>query len=280
MSTKVPAFSDIGKAAKELLYGGQDGVFQFNHVVTLKSKTADGVDFTLAATKVDGAIRTLLKSQYKTKSYGVVGTVDSAGAVTLAATLNDLAPGLNATISGAVPDQSSGKLALEYVLPHLTLKSIVGLTNTPRIDVQATTGYEGITFGVDTSYDTAKGQVTSWKAGAGYTGLDYQAAIILTDLDVVKATYAHNIDATTTAGAEISRKLAPEAGPGATNFLVGVAKRLEGGALTKLRLDNKGILSYLYEQELQPKTKFAFSGLLDATNLEKAAKVGFALSHG
>ena len=54
-------------------------------------------------------------------------------------------------------------------------------------------------------------------------------------------------------------------------------KRLENGSLVKVRLDNKGIASGLYETELKPMHKLALSGQFDATNLDKPPKVGFAL---
>jgi hypothetical protein len=52
-----------------------------------------------------------------------------------------------------------------------------------------------------------------------------------------------------------------------------VQKRLENGSLVKVRLDNKGIASGLYETELKPMHKLALSGQFDATNLEKPPKV-------
>ena len=45
------------------------------------------------------------------------------------------------------------------------------------------------------------------------------------------------------------------------------------GSLVKVRLDNQGIASGLYETELKPMHKLALSGQFDATNLEKPPKV-------
>ena len=51
-------------------------------------------------------------------------------------------------------------------------------------------------------------------AGAGYTKLDYQVAALLTDMgETAKLSYAHNIDPTTTAGAEVVKSLKSEATP-------------------------------------------------------------------
>jgi hypothetical protein len=55
------------------------------------------------------------------------------------------------------------------------------------------------------------------------------------------------------------------------------SKVLENGALTKVRLDNDGIASLLYEQDLTPLSRLAFSSQFDATDLNKQPKVGLAL---
>ena len=52
-----------------------------------------------------------------------------------------------------------------------------------------------------------------------------------------------------------------------------VQKRLDNGSLVKVRLDNQGIASGLYETMLKPMHKLALSGQFDATNMEKPPKV-------
>ena len=54
-------------------------------------------------------------------------------------------------------------------------------------------------------------------------------------------------------------------------------RRLQQGALAKVRLDNTGSLHVLYELEAQKNTKLSFSSQFDATNLEKTPKFGVAL---
>jgi voltage-dependent anion channel protein 2 len=66
------------------------------------------------------------------------------------------------------------QLAIGYALPHLTLKSAIGLTNNPKVDIAATTGHQAFTVGASGVYDSSKGQITTWTAGLGYSGPDYQ----------------------------------------------------------------------------------------------------------
>ncbi len=188
-------------------------------------------------------------------------------------TAANIAPGLSAGLTGSLPDQSSAKLTVDYAIPHLTLKTAVGLTATPKVDIAATTGVEGIVVGGDVGYDTSKGSITRWALAAGYTKADYQAVLMLTDRgETVKASYTQNVDAGTTVGAEVIRSLTKET----TAFTLGYAKKLDSGALIKTRLDNTGLTSVLYEQELQPKTTVALSSQFDATDLNKAPKFGVA----
>jgi hypothetical protein len=55
----------------------------------------------------------------------------------------------------------------DYSIPHLTLKSAVGLTNQPKVDLAATTGYKDVVVGGDATYDSSKNDITKWSAGIG-----------------------------------------------------------------------------------------------------------------
>ncbi|EIE23531.1 voltage-dependent anion-selective channel protein [Coccomyxa subellipsoidea C-169] len=276
MTAKIPAFTDIGKATRELLYGSKSGVFQYNQALNISTKTADGVEFSVVTVKKEDRIEGALKANYKTKKYGFTGTFGSTGLVSTSVAVYSVAPGLDVTLFGTLPDvQGSAKVSADYVVPHLTLKTSVGLTNQPKVDLAATTGYKDIVFGGEATYDSAKGDVTKWAAGAGYQRLDYAVGVLLKDMGkVMTVSYAHNVDATTAAGAEVSKRLDEKE---FTTFTLGLQKRLENGALAKFRLDNAGIASALYETELKPNHKLAISSQFNATDLNKPPKLGFAL---
>ena len=136
-------------------------------------------------------------------------TVFAALQTQLSLTANNLAPNLTVALSGMLPDEQSGKVssavafgrlqvachagpvcssqhallqvAIDYVVPHLTLKTTVGLTQNPRVVVAATTGQKGVVAGTQATYDTNKGNITTWDAGVGYNAADFQAHIMLTE---------------------------------------------------------------------------------------------------
>lgn len=101
-----------------------------------------------------------------------------------------------------------------------------------------------------------------------------QAAAFVTDkLSTLKLAYAHNINPTTTVGAEVARKVSG----GDTTFTLAYAKKLAGGSLAKAKLESSGLLSLLYETKLSGGEKLAGSLQLNATNFATAPKYGFAL---
>lgn len=73
------------------------------------------------------------------------------------------------------------QVVVDYSIPHLTLKSTIGLTQNPRVVVAATTGQKGVVAGAEATYDTNKGNVTTWNAGAGYNAADFQAHVLVTN---------------------------------------------------------------------------------------------------
>ena len=84
----------------------------------------------------------------------------------------------------------------------------MGLSATPKVELSATSGVKDVAFGVSGAYDAAKGAVSAWSAGASLTRPDFQVSAVLLDLGkTVKLGYAHNVDAATVAGAEVTRAL-------------------------------------------------------------------------
>ncbi len=61
--------------------------------------------------------------------------------------------------------------------------------------------------------------------------------------DALKASFAHNIDAYQSYGAEVYKNAHSED----VNFLLGYSKRLRDGALTKAKVQNNGNVTLLYE---------------------------------
>ena len=175
--------------------------------------------FTATAVKKDDAVEHGVKAAYKTGRVGVSASVAAGGALTAAATVADVAPGLAVSLTGTLPDAASAKvgetemarvvggervargahpshplpssppppfqLGLDYAVPHLTAKATIGLTSTPRVDLAATTAVKDVSFGASAAYDSAKGALASWSIGSSLTRADYQASALLENGDKV-----------------------------------------------------------------------------------------------
>eukprot|EP00887_Chlorella_sp_A99_P003521 scaffold7.g3521.t1 len=237
---KVPAFGLLGQSAKDLLYGSREGKYHFDKVLNVTSTTSDGVNFAVSAVNKDDKLDLGLKATYAAPKYNLLATVSQAGKLGVSASYKDLAPGLVLGVSGTVGDAESGKLAVDYAVPHLTLKSTVSLVTSPAVVVSATTGYDRFTAGGEASFDTTKSAITKWSTGVGYTAADFQAAVLLNDKNVVTGLYAH-----------------------------------KDGALAKAKLDNKGIVSVLYEQDLRPQNKLVLTTQFNSKDLAAQPKFGF-----
>lgn len=81
------------------------------------------------------------------------------------------------------------QLSVDYSVPHVTLKTTVGLTQNPKVVVAATTGQKGVVAGAEVTYDTGKAALTAWNAGAAYNAADFQAAVNLVDSGALLCTH-------------------------------------------------------------------------------------------
>lgn len=60
------------------------------------------------------------------------------------------------------------QLGIDYYLPHITIKSLIGLTAAPTVTTSISTGWNDLAFGGQATFDTAKDDsLTTWTAGVG-----------------------------------------------------------------------------------------------------------------
>uniref|UniRef100_A0A061R571 Voltage-dependent anion channel protein 2 n=1 Tax=Tetraselmis sp. GSL018 TaxID=582737 RepID=A0A061R571_9CHLO len=266
----VAGFSDIGKAAGDLLSKG----FDLKSTVTINSTAGDGTKMALKTVKDGDKLSGDVKLSKSFPEADVDVNISSGAKVSVTAATSKLYPGLKCSLAGSIPDHTSGKLTLDFKAPHVTTKTVVGLTPNPQLSMAAAFGIKTGIVGADVTYDTAKNALTKWSVGAAYIRPDYSAGIVLADKgETLKATYYHSIDATQKAGCEIVRKLNTES----TAFTMGYQKSLESGAVLKARLANSGIAAVSYSFSPAAKTTLNVAGQVDAANLDKNSKIGMSM---
>lgn len=270
----VPAFDTIGKASKEVLYGGKDGTYGFDQKVTVSTTTSDGVKLDFTAAKKGEKSDLMLKTGYTFGRYGFTALLNTTDKVAVSASIDKVAPGLKATLTATLPDTASGKLQLDYSNPYSCVKAVAGLTSSPKVDVFSTTAYKNFVLGGHVGYDTSKSDITGYTAALGYTAPDAQFALILQDkLETIKLMAQHNVSKSLALAAELSR---PVAG-GDVSFALGATRKLDNGAVLKTKVDNTGVLSALLAQKLSTGEKIVLSGQLDTNNPSKPPKVGVSI---
>lgn len=272
----VPAFTAIGAGVKDLLAGStKSGAFVLDNKVSYSGTTSSGLNVAITALTKGDKVEPTLKATYGKGTYSADMTYDAAGKVLMNTAIADvLLPGLKLSGSITLPDVNSAKASLDYAFPFLSSKATVTLASKPVVDVQATTGYKDVIVGVETGFDTAKSAVTKYNVAVGYHAPDFQLAVSLLDqLGSVKVGYVHNVSSTTKVGAEVLRALAS----GNTTVNLGYARTFASGALGKAKIDNTGLLTTVYETRLASGEKVAASFQVQATDLSKPVKYGFAI---
>ncbi|KXZ53186.1 hypothetical protein GPECTOR_7g1078 [Gonium pectorale] len=270
---------DIGKRAKGFLGGdAASGTFIFNPKLTISSTTQSGVALTATANQKGDKLDATLKAAYTapSKKYSVDATADPTGKVTVNASVSEVARGVKLTGSVVLPSPAStAKLTAEYASAALSAKAVVGLNASPVVDLAIGSSLKRLLLGCEATYDSAKADLTKANLVLGYHAADFQATATLADLgSTLKLAYVHSISPVATVGGELSRKLGD---PASTSFALAYGRTLAGGAVTKLKLDSAGTLAALYQTKLAGGEKLAGSLQVQATDLSKAPKYGFAL---
>ncbi|KAG1657338.1 hypothetical protein FOA52_003761 [Chlamydomonas sp. UWO 241] len=217
-------------------------------------------------------------------------TIAPGGKITLNGTLANALDsaglkGVKLGLSACLPDVAgTAKMNMEYnPCMEFGIKKSWTLSSAPLIDVSCGALYGGVLSGAELTYDAVKGAVTKQNLALGYNAPDFSVSAHYIGLEVNKKTkdvcaiaklaYVHNLSDTTTAGVEVSRNL----GNGDGTFTAGYSRKLASGALAKLKLDSKGLLSALYEATLSSGERVAGSMQLQATDLSQPVKYGFAI---
>ena len=268
----------VGFDTADVLYGPS---YQYATLVSVSTKTQDGMDLSVKGKSDGGSFAPDAKLTYDNSNFKLVTSLAQAsGSIGLALTGKSVVSGLNVTLSGNLPDAAnSGKVALEYTpTGTVAVKASSSLSASPALDVSVATnvdlGGRDLVVGGQGGYDAAKGQVTGWKVGFGYThASDYQIAATVNDKKDVCAQVAHSVNADMTVAAEISRNL----DSAETAMAAGVARKLGSGATQKIKVAHTGVVYVVHETTLDGNSKVAVSGQFDAKDLAKAPKYGLSV---
>ncbi|XP_010536913.1 PREDICTED: mitochondrial outer membrane protein porin 4-like [Tarenaya hassleriana] len=264
-------FADIGKKAKDLL--NKDYIFDQKFTLTMLSAT--GMELVATGLKKDEFFFGDLSTVYKGQNTVVDMKIDTYSNVSTKVTVNNLLPTAKASISFRIPDHKSGELDVQYVHPHATISSRIGLNPTPLLDLSATIGSQDLCLGGEVGFDSASASLTKYNAGIALNKLDFSAALILADKgETLKASYVHTVNPTTAIGAELTHRFSSYN----NNFTVGSSHAMDPFTVLKTRFSDNGKAGMVVQREWRPKSLITFSAEYDSKALNASPRLGLALN--
>ncbi|XWS40848.1 hypothetical protein CRYUN_Cryun17cG0031300 [Craigia yunnanensis] len=265
-------YTDIGKKARDLLYKD----YQTDHKFTLTTSSPMGVAITSAGTKKGDLFLADVNTQIKNRNVTTDIKVDTNSNLFTTITVDEPAPGLKAIFSFRVPDQSSGKVELQYLHDYAGISSSIGLSVNPIVNFSGVIGSNVLALGTDLSFDTKTGNFTKCNAGLSFSNADLIASLSLNEKgDSLNASYYHIVNPliNTVVGAEVTHSFSTNE----NTITVGTQHALDPLTMVKARVNNAGKASALIQHEWRPRSLFTISGEVDTKSIDKSAKVGLAL---
>ncbi|XP_037338315.2 voltage-dependent anion-selective channel protein 3 isoform X1 [Pungitius pungitius] len=272
-----PAYSDLGKAAKDIFNKGFGyGVLKLD----IKTKSQSGVEFsTSGSNNTDtGKSGGQLETKYKMKALGLNFNQkwNTDNTLSTEITMEDqLALGLKLGLDASfVPNtgKKSAKLKSAYKQDFVNVGcdlefDVAG----PTAHAAAVLGYEGWLAGYQLAFDTAKSKLTQNNFALGYKAGDFQLHTNVND----GTEFAGSVYQKVNSNLETAVHLAWTAGSNNTRFGIGAKYQLDKDASLSAKVNNACLVGVGYTQNLRPGVKLTLSGLLDGKNVNGGGhKVG------
>ncbi|KAK4104565.1 hypothetical protein N658DRAFT_564396 [Parathielavia hyrcaniae] len=274
----VPAFSDIAKAANDLL--NKDFYHLSAGTLEVKSNTPNNVAFKVTGkSSHDKATSGTIEGKYLDKPNGLTLTQTWNTANTLETKIemaDNLAKGLKAEgIFSVLPaTQARGaKFNLHFKQSNFHGRAFFDLLKGPTASIDAIVGNEGFLAGASAGYDVQKAAITGYSAAVGYQAPTYTAAIAATDnLSVFAASYYHKVNSQVEAGS----KATWNSKSGNTVGLEVAAKyRLDPVSFVKAKINDRGVAAVAYNVLLREGVTLGVGASFDTQKLDQAThKVG------
>uniref|UniRef100_A0A669EVF0 Non-selective voltage-gated ion channel VDAC3 n=2 Tax=Oreochromis TaxID=8139 RepID=A0A669EVF0_ORENI len=253
-----PAYSDLGKAAKDIFSKGYGfGVVKLD----LKTKSHSGVEFnTSGSSNTDtGKASGSLETKYKMKELGL--SVNQKWNT-------DNTLGTEVTVEDQVC--KSGKLKTGYKRDYMNIGCDVDFEG-PIIHASAVLGYEGWLAGYQMAFDTAKSKLAQNNFALGYRAGDFQLHTNVND----GTEFGGSIYQKVNDELETAVTLAWTAGSNNTRFGIAAKYKLDKDASLSAKVNNASLIGIGYTQSLRPGVKVTLSALIDGKNFNAGGhKVG------
>uniref|UniRef100_A0A3P9JGQ0 Non-selective voltage-gated ion channel VDAC3 n=1 Tax=Oryzias latipes TaxID=8090 RepID=A0A3P9JGQ0_ORYLA len=272
-----PAYSDLGKSAKDIFNKGFGyGVLKLD----IKTKSQSGVEFaTSGSNNTDtGKSGGHLETKYKLNELGLSFNQkwNTDNTLTTEITMEDqLAKGLKLGLdSSFVPNtgKKSAKLKTGYKREYMNLGCDLDFDMAgPTVHAAAVLGYEGWLAGYQLAFDTAKSKLAQNNFALGYKAGDFQLHTHVND----GTEFGGSIYQKVNNSLETAVHLAWTAGSNNTRFGIGAKYQLDKDASLSTKVNNACLVGVGYTHTLRPGVKLTLSAMIDGKNVNGGGhKVG------
>ncbi|KAL3975574.1 [histone H3]-lysine4 N-trimethyltransferase PRDM7/9 [Sarotherodon galilaeus] len=272
-----PAYSDLGKSAKDIFSKGFGyGILKLD----VKTKSQSGVEFTTSGSNNTDTGRSggHLETKYKMKDLGLTFNQkwNTDNTLTTEITLEDqLANGLKLGLDTSfVPNtgKKSAKLKTSYKRDFVNVGCDLDFDMAgPTVHTAAVLGFEGWLAGYQMAFDTAKSKLIKNNFALGYKAGDFQLHTSVND----GTEFGGSIYQKVNSNLETAVNLAWTAGSNNTRFGLGAKYQLDKDASLSAKVNNACLVGVGYTQTLRPGVKLTLSALIDGKNVNAGGhKIG------
>jgi hypothetical protein len=275
-----PQYADLGKAAKDLFNKG----YNYGTVkLDVKTRTKNEIDFNITGEHNNDVQKSLgtLEAKYKSPQHGLtfVEKWNTDNILKAEITLEDsllkgLKIGLDSSYSPAT-GKKSGILKTSYKHDKLVLNTDVDLDLAgPVVHNSLTVGHLGWLLGLQTSFDTAKSQLTRNNFAVGYAANDFTLHTNVNDGTEVGGSIYQRVNDKTELGVSLSWSSVNNQ----TRFALASKYQLDKYANVQAKVNNLSQIGLSYSQQLRDGVKLILSALVDGKNINGGGhKLGLGL---
>jgi len=261
-----PSYSDLGKAAKDLLNKGYN---YGSAKLELKTKTENGIAVTaggssnLASGKIAGNLET--KWACKDSGLNVTKKWNTDNVVSSEVSVEDkLVKGLKLTLDStlAVPTGSkSGALKAAFKKDYVNIALDANLAKAPVINGAAVVGYQGVLLGYQMAFNVGSSKLAKSNFALGYSAGNLTLHTAVNNgSEFAGSLHQKHSDSLETA---VNVSYASGATPA---FAVAAKKNIDKDLSLQAKVNNAAQLGIAYSQVVKPGLKLTLSSMVDVKN--------------
>jgi len=281
-----PSFSDLGQAARDLLFKG----YNYGTVkMDLKTKTNNGLSISsggrshLATGKTNGGLELKMPVQLPhTVPFTLKGKWTTENVFHTELVIEDqIVKGSKIACETAYAPASgkkTGRVKAAYKAANINSNVDVDFNFAgPTVNGAVVLGHYGFFAGYHLAYDTASSRLTKTDLAGGYTAPDFQLYSSVTNGSDYSGSIYHKVNADLETAVLFSWTHDKDAST-APSFAIGAKYSIDKDSSIAAKINQSSALGLSYSQKLRPSVNLTLSTLVDAKNFDAGGhQVGLGL---